>query len=567
MRLDGLDARTLGLTLLSAAGVLLLLYLLRRPTRRVVVPWLALWLELVPERKRASALFRRLRGLVSLLLALAIAGAVVFALGDPERGLARPGRSVVLLIDRSASMGARDVRPSRLEQAKARAHQWLAQLGSDDRALVAALDDGLTPLSGFSADRAELGRAIDGVAQGAAGADLGRALSLVSDLAAGRSHPELVLFSDGNLRGVEAAERQLADRPELAARYERVGESARNVGITRFSARRYPLDKTHYECLVAVTNFGRAPEPLRLQIRAAGQLLYETSFTLAPGAHETRAFADLPGSEALLEAGVLLARGADPLAADDRAFAQLPPRPRPRVLSVSRGNRYLEAALLLDESLEVSELAPEAYQGSAGFDVAIFDGVLPARPPESAALYLGPPLAGEGAFPLARRGVLERPFCDRVQESDALVQGLALYDANIARATRLALAPGDRALASTREGAPLIVEGARDGLPFVALAFDLRASDLPLRPAWPLLLLRALDRLTGDAAREAPPVHASIPAEEGAIGGRAALFRHAHAPPPAAPTRLPLRIWPLLVLAALILLTLEWLTFHRRWTV
>jgi hypothetical protein len=40
-------------------------------------------------------------------------------------------------------------------------------------------------------------------------------------------------------------------------------------------------------------------------------------------------------------------------------------------------------------------------------------------------------------------------------------------------------------------GVPLVVVGTRDGYRFVALAFDPRESDLPLRASWPALLRNA----------------------------------------------------------------------------
>ncbi len=63
---------------------------------------------------------------------------------------------------------------------------------------------------------------------------------------------------------------------------------------------------------------------------------------------------------------------------------------------------------------------------------------------------------------------------------------------NVARALEVDLQRGDRAVASDDRG-PLIVTGTRQDQPFVAFTFDVRQSDLPLRVAWPLLLLNTID--------------------------------------------------------------------------
>jgi hypothetical protein len=175
------------------------------------------------------------------------------------------------------------------------------------------------------------------------------------------------------------------------------------------------------------------------------------------------------------------------------------------------------------------------------------------------------------------------------------------------------------------------VEGHREGHRFVALAFDVRQSDLPLRVAWPLFVLNAIDRFTEEDAaylssyRTGEPWYVGVPAgteraslrapdgSEQAVpivdgraictGTRAGFYTlvstlaggEAHeeilaanlgpsdestltprtelpgaelAPEPTLATardRAPLWTW--LLVAAALALMIEWLTFHRRWTV
>ncbi len=65
------------------------------------------------------------------------------------------------------------------------------------------------------------------------------------------------------------------------------------------------------------------------------------------------------------------------------------------MLLVSAGNTYLDAALLLDEYLDVTTAIPGGPLPSAHFDVAILDSVSDSLPDSvGAALYLNPPEAG-----------------------------------------------------------------------------------------------------------------------------------------------------------------------------
>jgi hypothetical protein len=569
MRLRGLDALELSLTLALVLAALLLLYWLRRPARRVVVPALALWASVLPEQRRVTAVLSRVRGLLSLVLALVIAAGLVFALSDPERDDGGQARSLVLLLDVSASMAARDDGVSRLELAKQRARAAIRALGPRDRALLIGFDATPTPHTTWTDDRALLLAALERTRASDRVSDLLRATELALALIEKTPHAELVLYSDGAHADARAVRDLLARQPRVVARHERVGERANNLAITRFAVRRYPLDKAHHESLISLANFGDQPEALTLEIRSGGRLLFQEALTLAARGEHTRTLSDLPGASSLLEARILPARGSDALALDDRASARLPARKRTRVLLVTRGDRYLEAALLLDDELDVTELAPDQYRDARGYDVVVFDGTLPQTAPRVPALYLGP-LGTSGHSPLAIIGALERPFFERVRETHSLVRQLSLEDVNIARAAALELARGDVAIGATQAQKPLLVAGSRDGVPFILLAFALRESDLPLRAAFPLLMLRALDQLTtpGGVARDELAIASHVAASESDLVQRERVFSAGPVEQKRAPqsSLFSGRVWPLLALSALCLLALEWLTFHRRWT-
>ncbi len=611
--------------LLGLGGVVVLLYLLKEQRRRVTVPALALWESLLRTRAQA-ALSTRLRRVLSLLLALAILTSVLFALADLRRRSTGEGRSVLVLIDRSASMAARDEPNGRLAKAKTLVERLLPDLPGEDDFLIATLDQTATPLCTWTRDPVALRSALARVSQSDLRGDLVPAIEFALNALRGRSRPELYIVSDGNLEGEPEARALLRAQPELAVHYLRVGKASRNVGITGFAVRSYPLDPRHFEGVITLQNFGEAPEQALLKISAGDTPLYEEQVSLKQHETAVRTLADLPWTSAPLQATLSLA-SPDFLGSDDRAQATLPEQARLRVLAVSAGNRYLEAALLLDEYLEVVEQTPAQYQGAAGFEVVIFDGVRPQTDPMVAALYLGTG-PEQGFFPLDVRAgsVVNRPFFDRVDRAHPALRQLALRDVNLARALRAVPDKADRVLAATAEGVPLIVEGSR-GAPFMALTFDVRESDLPLRPAWPLLLLRSLERLANRAAGEGsshaagallevdvpadsakvtlhPPRGASQElqvqrgrvrfvveqaglyrlqhgpradlfavnvdsAHEGAIAPRPLLLDLSPSAPPALATASawPERLWPWFVGLAALLLVFEWVGFHRRWTV
>src|SRR5688572_13061205 len=168
----------------------------------------------------------------------------------------------------------------------------------------------------------------------------------------------------------------------------------------------------------------------------------------------------------------------------------MPESGRSRVLVVTPGNTYLEAALLLDEYLDVTLLAPEKYPPAQGFDVTIFDGVAPPVAKHTgSALYLAPPAQGS-PVPLGKR--IEMFGFDTWDKKSPIVRWTALGDIQVAHGNTFKPEQGDRVVGASDLG-PILVAGRRAGRKFVALGFDPRNSDFVLRVAWPLFVLNTIN--------------------------------------------------------------------------
>jgi hypothetical protein len=168
----------------------------------------------------------------------------------------------------------------------------------------------------------------------------------------------------------------------------------------------------------------------------------------------------------------------------------MPERHRARVLLISRGNTYLDAALLLDEYLDVTTVPPDKPLPSEHFDVAILDGVaVPLPDTVRAALYLNPP--EDGSPVKVGRAIKDFGF-DTWDKKSPILRFLALGDVQVADGHAFVPASGDHVLGASDQG-PILVSGSRAGHQFVALGFDPRNSDLVLRIAWPLFVLNSIN--------------------------------------------------------------------------
>ncbi len=474
----------------------------------MLVPFAPLWLPAGGER-RSERLARRLRRWLSLLLQLVFVALILLAAGDPQSAASdRSGRSLLILIDRSASMSATDEDGTRLGRARTVARELATGLGGADRAMIASFASGVTAETGFESDAARLGAAVDRVAPSEEPGDLGRALDFAGAVLRGRPRPTLVIVSDGAFAPddlARAAQPAAARLAGVDVRFARVGKRTDNLALLSFAARRYPADPSSVEAAVVVQSFRERASDVTLEITAGdgARLVDRVHLHLGPRERLRHVLPDVAAPDTRLVARLVGA--SDELTIDDRAFAIVPGIARARVLRVGEPDLFLDGALLsLGETVSVHRRSARELEATRAswshYDAVIFDGVVPSPAPASGHfIYLDP---HGPASPFADRGVVREPIITDVRKGHALLRHMSLADLNIGEAHRLALAAGDEAVASAL-GAPLIITRARPELRAVALAFDIRHSDLPMRAAFPLLISNALAWLGAPTSPEA----------------------------------------------------------------
>ena len=165
-------------------------------------------------------------------------------------------------------MKAVDVKPTRLAAAKAEAEKLVRGLGASDRAIVVQMGSVPTPRSSMSGDQTELLQAVTQVVASDTRADLEAGLAFGRDSLRGLPHGELVVIGDGAY-GDSAALAAMSERTNLEGaepRFVPIGKSGKNLTITEFSVRRYPLDKSRVEVMLEVTNTNDRPVEAELSL-------------------------------------------------------------------------------------------------------------------------------------------------------------------------------------------------------------------------------------------------------------------------------------------------------------
>ena len=555
------------------ALLVLAIYLIRPTAQALPVASTVLWRRLLAARKRRRD---RLRWLLSLLLATAVAGFLSVAAGQAPWLQPGGGDPIALAFDPSPTMqaGLPDGGPSRIELAAAEARRIVVEAESGSRFTVNA---GPTPLTSTEA------------------------LAVLSDPLEGLSNPtdtepaipaarRVHVFTDGI-----GPYTPIID-PGTETNTVSVLVPARNAGIVRFATRPPATRAARPEALLEIlaTDPASGPVPVELTVADSETIRIRRQLELEPDDRFT-ALIDL-GSFAPGPVTAQIATPGDVFPLDNRAglidagragtastrlavrHARARTEPR-RVLVVARSPGSFAgsaAALALEADASVDVVAvraatadddPQPDDPIPAADIATFHRAAPPIPPGTPVLYLDPPqaLAAGGLSPAAEAPMSQHRI-DRTDASHPVLAGVSLLDLPVVIAAR-ELDPRCTALASAGGRTAIAVcdpppdGGARS----LTVAFDLDRSSLAQRPDLAALFQNAAAWLT-----EPRTITGDLTADTGLQDERASRINDSTLEPVPAgrladldsPNRRPWS-WRTLALAGLLLASFEAITFFR----
>ncbi len=464
--------------LVSAIGIVAVLYWLKPPPRTVVIPSSLVWDRVLRDSRSKPD---RLRWWLSLLLAALIATAMVSAV-VPLRA-ADPGAAVsklIVVLDDSPTMATRTTDGStRWDHAVAKA-----------RALIEARPAGTSIWLADSMRRVDtpaFRNREDALAQ-LARLQVSYGLQPVAPLPEQRAGIETVVITDGVSIGPVPPQ----------ARLESVFESVENAGITAFEVRALPSDPRRYLAYVELVNASGIDKRIELAIvGVGGKRVSRVVPIVAGGVHnemiDISAFDSGP-----LRASI--AMPGDGLATDDVAYSILPFRRAMRVALVTSGNPFLEKSLRAQPRADLTVIAPARYTDDRDYDAIVFDRFAPKIRPHVPALLFHPPRA-EWLPPPQKE--IANVSATAWNVAHPLLENISLADLSVDRATVVDLKDRSKemesVLVSGPGGVPLIVTH-EDGARWVSFSFGLEESNFALQTGFPIFLNNALDWMLEEKA-------------------------------------------------------------------
>jgi len=545
---------------------LLILYFLKLRRREQPISSTLLWKRAVQDLQ-VNAPFQRLRKNLLLLLQLLILALAILALARPivQTTIADEER-VVILIDRSASMNAREGRETRLKQAKDQAIRlvrtlnrrtggWrsffsLAGAPARTQVMVIAFSDRATVVSPFTPNTGDLEDLIRHIEPTDGRTELGEALKLAEAYMApptmltpgmegtpvtAESPARLVLISDGRIADLE----RLVVKSGTLTRIP-IGQSRDNVGITALRTQRSYERPEQLSVYLSVRNYGPQPVTTDVGLYVDGTLATARSVTLAGKADADESSASAPVGESdpggvslsfelpLDRAAVLEARVArdDALAADNTAWAIIPPPRKLRVLVVSEKNLLLDSVLAGLPLLEYPFIRPAEWEanpqsryesdGHATFDVVIFDKYQPRRLPGGNYLFLGT----TPAWPELTVG---EPLSNFVliwwDETHPVLRHVALEYVQVGESLTVRAPEQAEVLADGPKG-PVLLRYAREGRNCLILTFPIERSTWWFKQSYAIFMYNAIRYMGGGGSEvERGPIRPGEPLRIPAAAG------------------------------------------------
>lgn len=472
-------------------------YILKIRMRRIPVSTIMFWQQ-VFEEKQPRSLWQTLRHWLSLLLQLLFLLLLMTALTDPFfASEERNRRRLVLVIDNSASMQARDVSPSRFEAAMTDARRIIDSIRVNDE--MAIITAGTQPkvMVGLTGHQKTLREALLRVRPTDGPTEVPAAVALGRRLLTGHENASVVVFTDGCF--AKAAE--LSSGEDVV--WKTFGTAAGNVGITQFQVRRSLQDPLGFQVFIEVANDSDADVSTRLELELGGELLDVIPVEVAAGETWIKVM-----DHTAEEGGQLVATldNEDALPSDNRAVAILPARARIPVVLVTTGHRFLERVFMANPLVDLRVVATPPDELEPGAVLVLYRDV-PETVPAGSVLVIEPTTESE----LWEIGdVLEQPIVTDQDSEDPLMGHVRLENVLMPEARKITPKGEFRTLVSSASEDPLYLSIARAGGDVLVLTVNIDKGDLPLRTAFPILMTNALNWFTGDKGelREAIPAGA-----------------------------------------------------------
>jgi hypothetical protein len=460
------------LWLLPFLGLIVLMYLLKEEHEELEIPSLYLWKTVMADSEVKKP-WQKLKKNILMILQLLAAFLIIITLAGPflktQKAL---GGNIIIVIDNSGSMNAQMEGKSRLDMAKVMAESIVKEASRDSSfTVITSAKDAKVEGSNIK-DKNETINKIKKIKAGNMEGNLNNQYSLIKAIYNQYPDAEVFAYTDEpfSLDGMKGEVTNL-------------GGNGENLAITNIS---YKEENDDYTVLVRISNTGNATGEREIALYGDDNLIELKDIEITAGSTVSVYFYGVEKEYDYLTAE--LSKG-DALKEDDKAFL-ITENPEPKkVLMVSKGNTFLEKAITAIEGLELYK-SDNIDTSEDDFDLYIFDGETPNAVPESGSiLFINPKQNNAFLDVTDELNGMEAYFEANPINKHTKNQSFFINKAKIIKKPIWAetlIVTDDNVLSGI---------GKWEGRKTAYISFDIRESELPLTPSFPIFIYNIVSEL------------------------------------------------------------------------
>lgn len=457
--------------------LVVLMYILKQKFEERQIGSIYLWQQVLKDIE-VNTPWQKLKKNLLLFLQLLSILFLVFALSDPY--LYTKGgmySNLVIIIDNTGSMNARQGGETRFTKAKQLAEEMINHSGTKANITLLTVDRSPRVEIGKTTDKGEAVSKLRALKPDNSSGNINDSVSLVRAMVKqyeGSTGYQAVFYTDSPV-----------DTEDLNAEVVSLASELQNVSLDYIS---YSDDNGKLTALVRATNRSKVPLAREISLYGNDKILDIKNVELPAGDTVTVYFEEVSTNASYIWAELT---EKDDLEEDNQVYGVVRFTKPSKVLLVSTSNVFIEKALSNIKGLELYKTNPHE-EIDEGYDLYIFDSVTPDGLPKSGSiLLLNPPTGNEivevGAeLQGGTADIMKHPITKYMENADFTVSKLKRIEAPFWSDVLINVGGNAAALSGEYKGRKIAI-----------LGFDLHNSDFALTTEYPIFIYNLAAYLVG----------------------------------------------------------------------
>lgn len=453
--------------------LIILMYILKQKFEEREVSSLYLWEKAIRDSE-VNTPWQKLKKNILMFLQIAVVLLIVLSLCDPYLfANSSDAENIIIVIDNTGSMNARYKNTTRFKAAVSNAEEVIKNSAAGRT--ITIITSSIHPKVEITTNnKKEALLKLDSIKASNSRGDIKEVLSLIDALAKQQNNATSLIYTDNplNMEGVKGKLISMSSKCE-------------NVSIDYIS---HSIQDDKLNVLVRVTNRNEKNVKREVSLYGDGQLLTIAEIEIEGFSTKTVYFNDIPKGSSYLSAEIT---EKDDLMEDNVIYDIVSQSEKKKVLLVSDKNIFLERAFASINNIEIFK-ANNADIKTDGYNLYIFDGILPnIMPSRGSFLILNPP-SGKGIIEVdgstgGGKSSIEKHPLTRYVEA-ACFDTASIRKTNVPNWAEVLIKVGKN---------PGVMAGNMNGRKICIINFDLHNSEFPLTPEFPIFIYNISQYLIG----------------------------------------------------------------------